>query len=346
MRGIIVALIFTAPFAMAPLGAAPKVNTERIVQADREPGNWMSVGRTYDEQRFSPLKLIDEGNVGQLELTWSYDLNTMRGIEDTPLVVDGVMYATFALNITVALDAKTGREIWRYDPKISAEGARFSVGSTRGLAVWDGKVIIATTDCRLIALYASTGTPLWTSMTADTRQWPYVVTGAPRVFNDKVVIGNGGGEMGVRGYISAFDVNTGRLIWRFWTVPGDPALGFENEAMEAAAKTWSGRWWALGGGGAVWDSIVYDPKLNRVYFGTGNGTPWPHRLRSEGKGDNLFLASIVALDADTGNYVWHFQMIPAESWDYDVTQPLMLADLRIKGIKRSVIMQAPKHGFF
>jgi quinohemoprotein ethanol dehydrogenase len=339
---------FAASEPSPPARAAAAVDTKRIVHADREPGNWMSIGRTYDEQRFSPLKVISEKNVGKLGLAWYYDLNTNRGIEGTPVVVDGVMYATSAWTVTIALDAKTGKELWRYDPKVPPEWSRFVCCDvvSRGLAMWEDKVIVGTLDGRLIALDARTGTPIWTTMTVDNKEWPYSITGAPRVFNGKVVIGNGGVEFGVRGYISAYDVNTGKLIWRFWTVPGNPADGFENKTMEMAAKTWSGQWWVQGGGGAVWDSIVYDPEFNRIYFGTGNGAPWPHKLRSEGKGDNLFLASIVALDADTGEYVWHYQMIPADSWDFDVTQPMILADLRIDGKKRKVIMQAPKHGFF
>ena len=330
-----------------PRGPAD-IDTRRIVHADSEPGNWLSVGRTYDEQRFSPLRQIDERNVGKLGLAWYYDLNTQRGIEGTPIVVDGVMYATSAWSITIALDAGTGKELWRYDPKVPPEWSRFMCCDvvSRGPAVWKGKVIIATQDGRLIALDSRTGTPLWSTLTVDNKAWPYSITGAPRVFNGKVVIGNGGVELGVRGYVSAYDVDTGKLIWRFWTAPGNPADGFENKTMEWAAKTWSGQWWLQGGGGAVWDSIVYDPEFNRIYFGTGNGSPWPHKLRSAGKGDNLFLASIVAVNADTGEYAWHYQMIPEESWDFDVTQPLMLADLKIDGRLRKVIMQAPKHGFF
>jgi len=325
------------------------VDTQRIINADREPGNWLSVGRTYDEQRYSPLKQINEQSVGQLGLAWYYDLKTQRGIEGTPVVVDGVMYATSAWTITVALDAKTGRQLWRYDPKVPPEWSRFVCCDvvSRGLAVWQGKVIIATIDGRLIALDARTGKPVWSTTTVDKKAWPYSITGAPRVFNGKVVIGNGGVELGVRGYVSAYDANTGKLVWRFWTVPGNPADGFETPLLKKIAReSWSGKYWVQGGGGAVWDSIVYDPQLNRIYFGTGNGAPWPHKLRSEGKGDNLFLASIVAVDADTGKYVWHYQLVPGESWDFDVTQPLMLADLTIDGRPRKVIMQAPKHGFF
>ena len=348
-RGLAGVSLWLLSAACLAAGGPATVDTHRIIRADKEPGNWLSVGRTYDEQRFSPLKQINDTSIGRLGLAWYYDLNTQRGIEGTPVVVDGVMYATSAWTITVALDAKTGKELWRYDPKVPPEWSRFVCCDvvSRGLAVWRGKVIIATLDGRLIALNTKTGTPLWTTMTVDNKAWPYSITGAPRVFNGKVVIGNGGVELGVRGYVSAYDVDSGKLVWRFWTVPGNPVDGFETPLLKKIAEqTWSGRYWLQGGGGAAWDSIVYDPELNRVYFGTGNGSPWPHKLRSEGKGDNLFLASIVALNADTGEYVWHYQMVPGESWDFDVTQPLMLADLQIEGKRRKVLMQAPKHGFF
>ena len=343
-----VALALFCTVGVAARKGPAAVDTQRLVNADREPGNWMGVGRTYSEQRYSPLRQIDERNVGKLGLAWHYDLNTQRGIEGTPVVVDGVMYVTSAWTITSALDAKTGKELWKYDPKVPPEWSRFVCCDvvSRGPAVYQGKVIIATLDGRLIALNAKTGAPLWETPTVNTKEAAYSITGAPRVFNGKVIIGNGGIEYGVRGYVSAYDVNTGKQVWRFYTVPGNPKDGFENKTMEMAAKTWSGEWWAQGGGGAAWDSMVYDPELNRVYFGTGNGSPWPHKLRSNGKGDNLFLASIVALNADTGEYVWHFQMIPEESWDFDTTQPLMLADLKVGGATRKVLMQAPKHGFF
>ncbi|MGB6449953.1 MAG: PQQ-dependent dehydrogenase, methanol/ethanol family [Steroidobacteraceae bacterium] len=354
--GLLFAVAATAAAAAATAGAANSpaaVDTARIVSANREPGNWMSVGRTYDEQRFSPLTQINEHNVKRLGLAWYYDLETFRGIEGTPVVVDGVMYLTSAWSIAYALDARTGQELWRYDPKVPPSWARFICCDvvSRGPAVYQGKVIIATLDGRLIALDARNGKPLWSILTVDNKNWPYSITGAPRVFSGKVIIGNAGVELGVRGYVSAYDVSTGKLIWRFWTVPGNPAQGPDGAAsdpvMAKAAKTWFGnRWWLQGGGGAVWDSIVYDPELKRIYFGTGNGSPWPRKLRSAGKGDNLFLASIIAVDADTGRYIWHYQEVPGESWDFDVTQPLILADLAIGGTKRKVIMQAPKQGFF
>jgi quinohemoprotein ethanol dehydrogenase len=343
------AALLSAPCIASEGGKTPAaVNTKRIVNADKEPGNWLSYGRTYDEQRFSPLKQIDEHNVGKLGLAWYYDQNTFRGIEGTPIVVDGVMYATSAWTVTFALDAKTGKELWRFDPKVPPEWNRYVCCDvvSRGLAVWEGKVIIATLDGRLIALDARDGKPIWETLTVDNKNWPYSITGAPRVFNGKVVIGNAGAEYGVRGHVSAYDVNTGKQVWRFWTVPGNPADGFENKTMEMAAKTWAGEWWRQGGGGTAWDSIVYDAEFNRIYIGTGNGSPWPHKLRSDGKGDNLFLSSIVAVNADTGEYLWHYQVVPAENWDYTATMPIILADLKIAGRKRKVLMQAPKNGFF
>ena len=242
-----------------------QVDHERLLNANSEPGNWMSWGRTYDEQRFSPLDQINEGNLGDLGLAWYFDLETPRGVEATPLVVDGVLYTTSAWTVTYALNAKTGELIWKYDPQVPPETSRNTCCDvvSRGAAVWEGKVIIATLDGRLIALDAADGTPIWEVMTVDPA-WPYTITGAPRVFDGKVLIGNAGGELGVRGYATAYDVDTGELLWRFYTVPGNPADGFESEAMRMAAETWNGEWWKYGGGGTVWDAIVYDPELNHV----------------------------------------------------------------------------------
>jgi quinohemoprotein ethanol dehydrogenase len=341
------AAVLAAP-AFAADGAA-QVNSKRMHAAaqGKESGNWMSWGRTYKEQRFSPLRQINDKTVKDLGLAWYYDWDTFRGVEGTPVVVDGVMYNTSAWNITVALDAKTGKELWKYDPEVPRAWGRYACCGpvSRGLAVWEGKVIIATLDGRLIALDAKDGTPVWSVQTFD-KTWPYTITGAPRVFDGKVVIGNGGADLGVRGFVDAYDVDTGKRLWRFWTVPGDPAKGFENKAMEMAAKTWNGEWWKLGGGGTAWDSLVYDPELNLVYIGVGNGSPLAAEYRSPGGGDNLFLASIVAVDADTGEYRWHYQEVPGEKWDFTATQPMMLADLKIDGRTRKVIMQAPKNGFF
>ncbi|MDG2410987.1 MAG: PQQ-dependent dehydrogenase, methanol/ethanol family [Halioglobus sp.] len=324
------------------------VNAARLIAADNEPGSWMSHGRTYDEQRFSPLQEIDSDNVSKLGLAWSYDLETERGIEATSIVVDGVLYVTSAWSIVHALDARTGAPLWRYDPVVAREKGKDACcdAVNRGVAVWKGQVFLGALDGRLIALDAKTGAVNWSIATLDPAL-PYTITGAPRVVKDKVLIGNGGAEYGVRGYISAYNVSDGSLAWRFYTVPADPSLPFENDAMEMAAETWNGRWWELGGGGGtVWDSMAYDPELDLLYFGVGNGTPWNQELRSPGGGDNLFLSSIVAVKPDTGEYVWHYQTTPGETWDYTATQHIILADMTIDGDTRKVLMQAPKNGFF
>lgn len=332
----------------APIAAqVANVNHTRMLNAQNDGSNWMSWGRTYGEQRFSPLTQINDQNVDQLGLAWYFDLDTYRGVEGTPIVVDGIMYTSSAWNLTYALDAVTGELLWEFDPQVPRAWGRYACCGpvSRGLAVWEGKVIISTLDGRLMALEARTGSVLWTTQTFD-KEWPYTITGAPRVFNGKVVIGNGGADLGVRGFVAAYDANDGAELWRFYTVPGNPALGFENDAMRMAAETWNGEWWKLGGGGTAWDSLVYDPDLNLVYVGTGNGSPLSWEYRSPGGGDNLFLASIVALNADTGEYVWHYQEVPGEKWDYTATQPMMLAELELHGQTRKVIMQAPKNGFF
>jgi quinohemoprotein ethanol dehydrogenase len=319
--------------------------------ANRDSGQWTSYGRTYDEQRFSPLAQINDANVAGLGLEWYQDLSSRRGVEANPLFVDGVIYNTISFNITTAYDARTGAKLWTYDPKVAPEWARYACcgPSVRGLAVWRGKVYIAALDGRLIALDARKGTELWTVQTFD-RRFPFSITGAPRVFDGKVVIGNAGGDYGVRAFVVAYDADTGRKLWKFYTVPGDPSAGPDGEAsdsaMPMAAKTWTGEWWKLGGGGSAWDSIVYDPKLKLVYFGTGNGTPIAYKHRSPAGGDNLFLCSIVAIDSESGHYKWHYQVVPQEQWDYDCTQSLVLADLQIQGRTRQVLMQAPKNGFY
>ena len=327
------------------------VDTARIVKADTEPGNWLTHGRTYGEQRFSPLKAINTETVSRLGLAWSYDLEMPRGAEATPLVVDGVMYVTSAWSIVHALDARTGQRLWVYDPKVDrAVGAKACCDVVnRGVAAYAGKVFVGVIDGRLVAIDARSGTAVWQVVTVDQSQ-PYTITGAPRAANGLVYIGNGGAEYGVRGYVSAYDTETGALKWRFYTVPGDPAKGPDGAAsdgiMAKATATWNGEWWKGGGGGTVWDAIVYDPEFDQLLVGVGNGSPWNQQIRSPGGGDNLFLASIVALDARSGAYKWHYQTTPGESWDYTATQPIMLADLTIDGVLRKVAMQAPKNGFF
>ena len=304
-------------------------------------------GGTSNEQRFSPLSQINEETIGRLGLLWDRELGTTRGLEATPLISNGVIYTTGEWSVAYALDAKTGEILWTFDPQVPRARVRTICCDVvnRGVALYNGKVYLGTLDGRLIALDAKSGKPMWDVITVDQSK-PYSITGAPRIAKGKVLIGNAGSEFGVRGCISAYDTETGKLIWRTFTVPGDPAKGFESKALEAAAKTWNGEWWIAGGGGTAWDSIVYDPDLDLVYAGTGNGVAWFRDLRSPGGGDNLYLASILALRASDGEQVWHYQVTPGDNWDYDATQPLMLADLPIGGVTRKVIMQASKNGFF
>jgi quinohemoprotein ethanol dehydrogenase len=321
-------------------------------QARAADVDWPTHGGTYLEQRFSTLNDINSGNVKQLGLRWYADFDTNRGQESTPLVVDGRMFVTTAWSKVEALDAATGRLLWTYDPKVPGRTG-FSACCdvvNRGTAYYDGRVYVGTLDGRLIALNAATGKVLWSRVTVDTSK-PYTITGAPRVVRGKVIIGNGGAEYGVRGFVTAYDARSGAKVWRFYTVPGNPQVKPDGEVSDAILKsraqaTWSGDFWKLGGGGTVYDAIVYDPELNQLYIGVGNGSPWNQRIRSLGTGDNLFLSSIVALDPDTGRYLWHYQETPGETWDFTATQPIALADLTIDGKPRKVLMQAPKNGFF
>ena len=344
-------LLFSSLLLVACASNAPTssgVDGKRILQADTEPGNWMSHGRTYDEQRYSPLDTINETNIDRLGLSWRYDFDTHRGLEATPLVVDGVMYVTGSWSRVYALDAANGKLLWQYDPKVPPEWAANACCDVvnRGVALWQGLVYVGTLDGRLVALNAKDGMEVWSVQTTPTDK-PYTITGAPRVVKGKVIIGNGGAEMGVRGYVSAYDATNGDLVWRFYTVPGNPAQPFESPELEMAADTWiGGTWWEHGGGGTVWDSMAYDAELDLLYFGVGNGSPWSRALRSPGGGDNLFLSSIVAVKPDSGEYVWHYQTSPGDSWDYTATQHMILAELSIGGKVRKVIMQAPKNGFF
>lgn len=326
------------------LGACKSPDESKRVD---DASDWTMYGRTYDEQRFSPLNQINEQNVAKLGLAWSRELGTARGLEATPLVVNGVIYTTGEWSVVYALDARTGAVLWTYDPKVPRARARSICCDVvnRGVALYHGRVYVATLDGRLVALDARSGTPSWDVVTVDQSQ-AYSITGAPRIARGMVLVGNAGAEFGVRGYLSAYDAETGKLVWRTYTVPGDPSRGFESKALEQAAKTWKGQWWVAGGGGTPWDTIVYDPQLDLVYTGTGNGTAWYRVLRSAGEGDNLYLASILALRASDGELVWHFQVTPGDNWDYDATQPLMLADLDIGGRKRKIVMQASKNGFF
>jgi len=336
--------------AFATAGAvelAANVDETRILQAERDSANWLTYGRTYSEQRFSPLAKIKADNVKQLSLAWYADIDINRGQEATPLMIDGVLYVSTAWSMVKAYDATSGALLWSYDPHVPRElGVRGCCDVvSRGVAAWKGRIFVATFDGRLVALDARTGTEVWRTMTVDPAK-PFTITQAPRVIKGRVVIGTSGAEYGVRGYISAYDSETGKLAWRFYTVPGDPSQPFEQPILAEAAKTWHGEWWKLGGGGSVWEAISYDPELNLIYFGVSNGVEWNQKERSASQGDNWFLSSIVAVNADTGAYAWHFQATPGEEWDFDAVQQLILADLTIDGKPRQVLMQANKNGFF
>ena len=319
-----------------------------LVDFNSSPNEWLLHGRTYAEERHSPLDQINTSNVDQIGLSWSFETGTNRGHETTPIVKDGVMFITAPWSVVHALDAKTGDLLWTHDPKVERAWANNACCDVvnRGVALYENSIFFGTIDGRLISLDKDTGTENWSILTID-KSRPYTITGAPRIVKGNVIIGNGGGEFGVRGYVTAYDVDSGDELWRFYTVPGNPNEPFESPEMEIAAKTWSGgKWWEYGGGGTVWDSMAYDPALDTLYIGTGNGSPWNRYVRSPGGGDNLYLSSIVALDPDTGDYKWHYQTTPGDSWDYTATQHMILADLEINGQMRKVIMQAPKNGFF
>jgi quinohemoprotein ethanol dehydrogenase len=328
--------------------ASRKVSAKRLRDADAEPGSWLNHGRSQDEARFSPLSQIDRTNVAQLGLAWSAPLGTKRGMEATPLVADGVLYSTGSWSLVYAHAARSGRELWRFDPKVPRWKGRYACCDVvnRGVALYGNRVYLGTIDGRLIALDARTGEPVFDVMTVDPDK-PYTITGAPRIAAGLVIIGNGGADLGVRGYFSAYDPDTGALVWRFYTVPASKKGPHESPAVAAAAKTWSAESrWEAGLGGTVWDAFAYDPELDLLYAGVGNSAIYERALRSPGGGDNLYLASILAVRPKTGELVWHYQTTPGESWDYTATQHMILADLEIEGRKRKVLMQAPKNGFF
>lgn len=345
VRGLCLLLV-SALFS--PILVASPITSERIVNADSEPGSWLAHGRTYSEQRFSPLSQINTTNVASMGLAWSFRTETRRGIEATPLVVDGVMYTTGSWSRVYALNAKTGQLIWKFDPEVPGSAGRKPCCDVvnRGVAMWGEKVFVGTIDGRLIALNAKDGSVAWQVVTVDQSK-SYSITGAPRVVKGMVIIGNGGAELGVRGYFTAYDVDSGKQLWRFYTVPKGPKGPFEHPELAIAAETWSkDSLWETGLGGTVWDSMAYDPHLNLLYVGVGNSTPYDREVRSPGGGDNLFLTCILAINPDNGALAWYYQTTPAESWDYTATQHIILADLMIENELRQVLMQAPKNGFF
>ena len=336
----------------SPATNSVTVNQQALINPGKE---WLNYGRTYKEQRYSPLAEINKNNVKELDLAWSFKFDTARGMEATPIMHNGVLYVSTGWSHVHAINARTGAELWHYDAKVpKAHLAKTCCGPVnRGVAIWQKdemsplQVFFGSLDGRLIALDALTGEENWSVQSTPT-DGNYSITGAPRIVKDMVIIGNGGGELGVRGYISAYDVSSGEMRWRFYTVPGDRNKPQESEALEKALSSWSGdEWYKLGGGGGtVWDTLVFDPDLDILYIGTGNGSPWNRDLRSPGGGDNLYLSSIVAINPNDGKYIWHYQTTPKENWDYTATQQLILAELTIKGEERKIIMQAPKNGFF
>ena len=311
--------------------------------------SWPSYGGTHYERRFSPLTDINIDTVKNLKVDWYLDLPRDVALVSTPLVVDGVIYFSGTLNVVRAVDAVTGKLIWEFDPQVGAElAAKRQAGfiSSRGITFYGDKVFAATWDGRLIAIDAKTGEQVWAVRTFPKDAALYI-TGAPKAFKGKVLIGNGGTEIGPsRGFVTAFDAETGEEAWKFYIVPGNPADGFENETMAMAAKTWTGEWWKHGGGGNAWHAMTYDPDMDAVYIGTGNGSPWNRSVRSPDGGDNLFLCSVVALDPDTGEYLWHYQTTPGETWDYNSNMDIVLADLKIDDRNIKALMHAPKNGFF
>ncbi len=348
MRLKLLALAALLPLAACGTKPSPPATegvTDAMIAAAPE-GEWLSYGRDYAEQRFSPLTQISDQNVSQLGLAWSADLDTARGQEATPLMHDGVLYVSTAWSMVKAYDAKTGKLLWAYDPKVPRETlVRVCCDAVnRGVALYGDKVYVAALDGRLVAIDQKSGKEVWAKRVVPDQE-NYAITGAPRIAKGKVIIGSAGSEYRARGSIAAFDAQTGAELWRFHTVPGDPGKGFENPAMETAAKTWTGKWWEFGGGGTVWDSITYDPVTNLIYFGTGNAEPWNPKVANRA-GDSLYTSSIVAVNANTGEYAWHYQETPEDRWDFDSNAQIIVADLMLGGKPTHVVMHAPKNGHF
>ena len=345
----LLAFVLLISFSSCEDGNQNRVIDDQAIADESNTSEWLAYGRTHSEQRFSPLEDVNTSNVASLKVDWFIDLPNDVGLVSTPLVVNGIMYFTGTMNIIKAVDAISGKLIWVFDPEVgkAVEGKR-QVGwpHNRGLTFYKEKVFAATWDGRLIAIDAKTGAKIWSAVTFDPNRSLYI-TGAPKAFAGKVLIGNGGTENGpTRGFVTAYDAETGTEAWKFYIVPGDPSNGFENEAMEMAAKTWTGEWWKHGGGGNAWHGFTYDSELDVLYIGTGNGSPWNRKIRSPEGGDNLFLCSIVALDPHTGKYLWHYQTNPGETWDYNSNMDIVLADLTIDGEEIKAILHAPKNGFF
>jgi quinohemoprotein ethanol dehydrogenase len=337
--------------AVLALGTSLAMRSVADVRPAAPDQNWADFGQDSSQDHYSPLTQINQSNVSKLGLVWSYDIDTFDSYT-SPLEVDGKLYFGVGLSVIRAMDAVTGKLLWTYDPKVAEAPEsqwRMREGwGIRGIAYKDGKVFTGTRDGRLIAIDAKSGKLLWSVQTLDDPgAKDAYITGPPFIAGDNVMIGFGGADYSpVRGYVSAYNINTGKKAWRFFLVPGDPKKGFEDKAQEMAAKTWTGEWWKWGGGGTAWQAMAYDKRFDRVYIGTGNGFPWNQKIRSPGGGDNLFLGSIVALDAKTGKYAWHYQVNPGNSWDFNDNMDIELTDLMVDGKLRPVILHAPKNGFF
>ncbi len=343
------ALLIRAQQPALPLIDA-KVLRNAGMASDPYPGWWLTYGRTQGETRYSPLKQIDVSNVNRLGLAWTYVVGAGGGNQEgTPLVWNNTIYGITAWSVVYAVDARNGKQIWRWDPEVNQTTVRPKICCgivNRGVALYRNMIIAPVIDGRLIALDAINGKPIWETRVAYPQLDLHTVTMAPRMAGDKVIIGVAGGDRPTRGYFDAYDAMTGKRLWRFYTVPGDPSQPFENEAMRAAAKTWGGDFYKNGGGGAVWDGMAYDPETNLVYVGTGNAEPWVQKFRGAQNVDNLYTCSILAVDANTGQLKWHFQTVPNDNWDFNSVQQVMLLNLEIRGRQRKVIMQAAKNGFF
>ncbi|MEO7247071.1 MAG: PQQ-binding-like beta-propeller repeat protein, partial [Novosphingobium sp.] len=341
-RPVVASAGLAALLLTGSLGAAPSPSIG-------SSADWLGVNGDSDETGFSRLDAITAKNVGELGLAWSLDLPGEASLEAAPVVVDGTLYFTGSYGDVYAVDGTTGALRWKFEPKIwdhNPGKMNFSFGANRGVAYDNGKIFSAALDGRLFALDALTGHKLWEAETTDPKGGQ-TITGAPRAFQGKVIIGQGGADFGQRGFISAWDQISGAMVWKFYVVPASPEANKGDAAMEAAAKTWNGPFWKTnGGGGGPWDSMTFDAELGRVYVGTANAYDYDPEKRSPGGGDNLYTASIVALDASTGKYIWHYQVNPRDSWDFDSTQQMTLATVNIDGAARKVLMQAPKNGFF
>ena len=312
--------------------------------------DWAILGGGYKQQQNADLPQIDKDNVKDLGLAWSAEIPSASGLVGNPLVEDGVVYQSGSLARIFANDVHTGKLLWKYEPefdftKMGPEqiwGARIN----RGVALAGNLVVVGTGDCRVIAVDRKTGKEAWEVKSCDN---PHMgITGAPQVGDGKVFVGNFCGDTGNgRGFIDAFDEKTGKRSWRFYTVPGDPSKPPENAAMAMAAKTWGTGWYKITKGcGSAWDSMTYDKETNLVYVGIGGPSPWPLSSRAKDAGDELFTNAIVAIDASTGKYVWHYTVTPHDGWNFEAVGPIMIADLPIGGKPRRVVMSAPKNGFF